>query len=365
MILTETKPIKITTLKNIKNFNLKKALKVLFVLIPLGVTANIIFSLLKSDKNVFHILNQFSFEYLLLAIGLALVPWITNSIRLKLWTKFFNTDLPVREIFKIIVGCDLGAAVSPTALGGGYVKLAMLIEKGMPAGKAASLMTLTSVEDLIFFILSLPAAIIFTSSSDIPVLKELSSQVKEMGVSIMVLLILFLVILLFIWTKKILNNKNKTRSKYSSGSSGKIKKFWHDFITSYKVIGKQGKILFGFMILLAAIQWICRYSVITALLACFKVPLHPIKFFLFQWIVFTITTFTPTPGGSIGAEASFYLIYRPYIPEEIIGIATAGWRFLTFYLQLSLGIILFYFLHFQTLKSGGIKKVPLQQPQSN
>ncbi|MBN2244850.1 MAG: flippase-like domain-containing protein [Candidatus Aminicenantes bacterium] len=353
-------------MKNIKNFNFNQALKILFILIPLGVIANIIFSLVETDKGIFRVLNEFSFEYILLAVLLALVPWITNSIRLKLWTRFFGTHFPIREIFKIVIGCDLGAAVSPTALGGGYVKLAMLIEKGMPAGKAASLMTLTSVEDLIFFILSLPAAIIFTSSSDQFVLHEFSSMLHNLGDKILpISIIIFSIILLLIFIKKIHNRNNKIKNKALSVSKGKIKKFWQDFITYYKMIGKRGKILFGFMILLAAVQWICRYSVITALLACFKVPLHPIKFFLFQWIVFTITTFTPTPGGSIGAEASFYLIYRSFIPEEIIGIVTAGWRFLTFYLQLSLGTVLFYFLHFQTLNSNRFKKAPFQQPQSN
>jgi uncharacterized membrane protein YbhN (UPF0104 family) len=34
-------------------------------------------------------------------------------------------------------------------------------------------------------------------------------------------------------------------------------------------------------------------------------------------------------------------VYSALLPGSIVGIATAGWRLLTFYLQLSLGAILF------------------------
>jgi uncharacterized membrane protein YbhN (UPF0104 family) len=93
-----------------------------------------------------------------------------------------------------------------------------------------------------------------------------------------------------------------------------------------------------------------RHSVITALLACFHIPLHPVKFSLLQWIVFTIGTFTPTPGGAIGTEAGFYFLYRAFIPESIIGLAAAGWRFLTFYLQLCIGTILFTFINLKAIR---------------
>jgi uncharacterized membrane protein YbhN (UPF0104 family) len=81
-------------------------------------------------------------------------------------------------------------------------------------------------------------------------------------------------------------------------------------------------------------------------LACLHVPVHPVEFFLFQWLVFTVMTFTPTPGGSVGAEAAFYFIYQSYIPGEIVALATAGWRFLTYYFQLGLGTIIFSVLNF-------------------
>ena len=82
---------------------------------------------------------------------------------------------------------------------------------------------------------------------------------------------------------------------------------------------------------------------ITAL-AWFLAPqahVDPVLFFLLQWVVFTAMSVVPTPGGSGGAEAVFVLVYSALLPDAVIGIATAGWRFLTFYVQLALGSILF------------------------
>src|SRR4051812_17267936 len=95
--------------------------------------------------------------------------------------------------------------------------------------------------------------------------------------------------------------------------------------------------------LITAVQWSCRYSVVTAL-AYFLAPqkhVDPVLFFLLQWVVFTALNFVPTPGASGGAEAAFVLVYSALLPESVIGIATAGWRFLTFYVQLALGSVIF------------------------
>src|SRR5690606_28502095 len=99
-----------------------------------------------------------------------------------------------------------------------------------------------------------------------------------------------------------------------------------------------------------AVQWIARYSVISALVAYLGYPVQPVLFWLLQWVVFTLMAMIPTPGAAGGAEAAFYLIYSALLPEQVIGLATAGWRFLTFYLQLGLASVLFFLLN---LRSGG------------
>ena len=150
---------------NNRKFDFDAIFRTILVVIPIGVLANIIFSLLKTDKNFFLSLHRFSYDYLLLVVVLGLVPWFTGLLRLCLWTRFLGKPLSFRDLFRIILGTELGSAVSPTAVGGGYVKVGMLMQKGYEPGESASLMLLNTVEDGLFFMLALPAAFVTVSAT--------------------------------------------------------------------------------------------------------------------------------------------------------------------------------------------------------
>jgi uncharacterized membrane protein YbhN (UPF0104 family) len=91
---------------------------------------------------------------------------------------------------------------------------------------------------------------------------------------------------------------------------------------------------------LTALQWICRYSIISLLLASMGIPVRPVLFMVLQVFVFALMTLVPTPGAAGGAEVMFSLMYHAFLPAGTIGLVTAGWRFLTFYFLLLLAAAL-------------------------
>src|SRR5690606_25308296 len=101
------------------------------ILIPIGVLGNVVFSLLVTDRTLLAALDDFPRGYLALAVALALVPWFTNAGRLLIWTRFLGHRLRYREAFQITLAVDLGSAVSPTAVGGGFFKWGMLVQRGV------------------------------------------------------------------------------------------------------------------------------------------------------------------------------------------------------------------------------------------
>jgi uncharacterized protein (TIRG00374 family) len=333
-------------MKNDRNINFSKILRISSILIAVGVFANIMFSILTTDRDTFLSLGSVPVSYLFLAGVLALIPWITNTLRLNIWTRFLGKPVPMGDLFCITLGNDLGSAVSPTAIGGGYVKAGMLIEQGISPGAAASLMTLGSVEDGVFFALALPVAAILSSAHKMPIFEKsltmIASSISKIPLLLAVVIPVGYLLISYLRRKKTLWSK--------------VRKTGTDFIRVYRMISDRGKTRFALSIGLTAIQWACRYSVISALLASLNIPVHPLKFFLFQWIVFTLATFIPTPGAAFGAEAAFYVVYSAFIPSHVIGIATAGWRFLTYYFQLSIGAILFSVLWAR-------KPIHLRKPQ--
>lgn len=329
--------------ENIKAGNLKELKKAGYVglfFILAGLLGNIIFSLVSSERSILDCLRSIKPLYLLLAISLALVPWLTSTFRVMIWTRFLGHRFTFLEMFKVILSTDLGSAISPTAVGGGYVKTGMLMRKGLSAGAAASLMTLGSVEDGLFFLIAIPASVVISSCWDIPGINKIIERFRSnlTTLALIVLIIIGMNLLYKLWRR--MRKISKEKNKVLIGIKRKVSEAIHDFINVYKLIGKTGKSRFAVCLILTAIQWICRYSVLTVILLSFGIKVDPVLFFLFQWVTFSLMTFIPTPGAAAGAEASFYLVYTHLIPRDVIGFITASWRFMTFYFQIILSVTL-------------------------
>ena len=141
-----------------------------------------------------------------------------------------------------------------------------------------------------------------------------------------------------------------------------MQNFWTDFKSVYFLIVKNGKSRFLLSMILTSVQWVCRYSVISALLASMDIAVDPVQSFVLQWFVFTLMNFIPTPGATAGAEASFYFIYESLLPGDIIGLVTTGWRFLTFYFLLIVGSVLLILLNMPANIFKKLFKRPSVQP---
>jgi uncharacterized protein (TIRG00374 family) len=327
---------------------LDRLLRTSLIIIPIGVAGNIAFSLLVTERALLAEIGGYPREYLLAGLALAVVPWFTNALRLRIWTRFLGHAMRFRAAFQIVLATDLGSAVSPTAVGGGLFKWGLLVQRGVSPGVAASLTTLTPIEDGLFFAIALPLAILHTASWGHPVLTAAAGQFREraLPIAIVALGIAGLTWLAVRWVVGGgLGRRTQVRSRrYLRRAGRSFRAVGVDARQVYGLIRRDGKLLFALSMTLTAIQWIARYSVISLLIAFLGAPVQPVLFWLLQWVVFTLAAFIPTPGAAGGAEAAFFLIYSPFIPTEVIALATAGWRFFTFYLLLGIAAIGYFAL---------------------
>jgi glycosyltransferase 2 family protein len=313
------------------------------IIIPIGVIGNIAFSLLFTDRDLIAAVAGFPRRYLVLALLLGVLPWFTNTFRLLIWTRFLGHRVSFRDAFQITLATDLGAAVSPTAVGGGFFKWGLLVQRGVTPGAAASLTTLTPIEDGVFFAVALPLAILITTSWDHPVFTTVAGQFRE-NAPPAILLTLTIGLVTWLAVRWVLGGGLGIRAQRRSlRLVGRMQRgfraTWVDARQVYQLIRKDGKSRFALSLSLTAVQWIARYSIISALVAFLGAPVQPVLFWLLQWVVFTLAAFVPTPGAAGGAEAAFYVIYSPFLPAGLMGIVTAGWRFFTFYLLLGLAAL--------------------------
>ena len=328
---------------------LNRLFRATLIMIPIGVLGNIVFSFVVTDRDLLTSLHQLPRGYLALAITLGLLPWLTNSLRLMIWTRFLGHRVSLRDAFQMTLAVDLGSAVSPSAVGGGFFKWGMLVQRGVTPGTAASLTTFPIIEDGIFFAIAVPAALFYTASWDLPVFRLVASHMRNDAA---VVFAVAAAIALFTWLaiRWILLGGlgDRTRQRgilFLARTRRKLRDTWRDAREVFSLIALRGKSRFALSLSLTAVQWISRYSVITALAAFLGSPVQPVLFWLLQWVVFTLMAFIPTPGAAGGAEAAFYLIYSPFLPEQVIGLATAGWRFFTFYFQLGLASMIFFLMN--------------------
>jgi len=311
----------------------------LFFLIPIGIIGNVLFYLMTADRRVLASVLHFSPTYFTLAMVMSIVPWFTGSLRLLMWSRFLGNSIDFPAVFKIAIGAELGAAVSPPLIGGSAVKIGMLMRQGFTGGTALSLSVMENIEDTIFFLVMVPLALTITSSWDLPQVGTVLAGIGNPALWTVLAGIGVCLGAAFLLVKR-KSSHAKPRLSGLATLKGKLGVAYNNFTATYHRIAREGKSIFMVTMVLTSLQWFCRYSIISLLLASMGIPVRPVLFMVLQVFVFALMTFVPTPGAAGGAEVMFSLMYRSFLPAGTIGLVTAGWRFLTFYFLLLLAAAL-------------------------
>ncbi|HYJ78437.1 MAG TPA: lysylphosphatidylglycerol synthase transmembrane domain-containing protein [Longimicrobiaceae bacterium] len=315
----------------------------LFV-VPFGVLANLALSWYATDHAVLATLGDRPRRWLFVALALALVPWFTNALRLLLWTRFVGRWLPYREALRITLGSDLAASIVPNSVRE-VVRWGMMVQNGVGKGQAASIVTLGYLEDACFFAIAIPTAVVLSRAWNLPVLQAMGGQLQGKALPA-ALLVAGVAAAAWLGARALLRGGLGARARRrglraAARTRRRFRRSWREYRGVLRLVRQRGKARFALTFAITAVQWSCRYSVLTALALFLGVRADPVLFFLLQWVIFTTMLFVPTPGASGGAEAAFMLVYSALLPAGLIGIATAGWRMLTFYVLLALGAVLF------------------------
>jgi uncharacterized protein (TIRG00374 family) len=328
------------------NSNIRKIIRILMVVIPLAICANVVYLVVIIRPDFIASLINFNLWYLLLAVFLALLPWPAQSLRIFIWSSVLKKRMTYSRCFRTVLAADLGAAMSPTILGGGYIKLGFLIGYGFTAAEATLVTFLGTLVDAAFFAVALPLSITLSQAWENPhVVRAIHSLLENWPIALVIAGALAIAVFII---KRIQLPAGKTEDLESEGQkrslvwriTGRIVKFRRDFRTAAGFILRRGKVAFLSTVLVAGVGWCGRYGAVSALAFGLGYHVDPVLFFLLQWVVFSTMTMVPTPGAIGGAEVSFSLIYRGLIPAGLMPVIMSAWRFLTFYFSIGLGSLL-------------------------
>jgi hypothetical protein len=239
------------------------------------------------------------------------------------------------NLLRIAVATDVGGTVTPQAVGGAPVKMAMLVQQGYKPGEAATLALLGNFEDIVFFAVAIPVSLALARPWENPLWLQASSLLEKNGVWIIGVLLFAFAVFLFFRKKSFFKNRQK------KGES-RWQLLVSEFRAALRLIRQKGRKPFVLSILALSAQWLTRFSILLAVLLALGLSDDLLYFFLLQWMVFVAMTLVPTPGATGGAEAAFLLVFGKIIPKSAVGPALAGWRFLTYYFMLLAGVAILW-----------------------
>ncbi|MEM0963176.1 MAG: lysylphosphatidylglycerol synthase transmembrane domain-containing protein [Bacteroidota bacterium] len=318
-------------------------------LIPVGVLLNVGVTLLTTDFHFLREVGRVTPLAVTATVALALFPWATQSLRIGIWTRFVGHPVRFLSGLRIAAGGVLGSAVTPTAVGGGTIRWALATRYGLPAGKAASLLAVEAVEDLVFFAIALPVAIVLSQAGDSDVIRQAtampSGRLNEpvlIGLTVAVGLAVVVALAARLalsgrmgptWRRR--GHRIAVRIRRSS------RKTWGDIRHVFHLVARRGKGRFALSLSLTAAQWIARYSIATIVILLLGGPLRPYLFWILSWATYAVSSAAPTPGAAGAAEATFYMLHAPFVSAERLVIATAAWRLLMFYVPAIAAVFVF------------------------
>lgn len=319
---------------------IKRAIRLVLFLIPLAVLGNLIYIIFSSGDSGIDSLVHMPIFWLGVAGFLSLAPWLIAILRLHIWSRFFKLNLTPHNLTEIVLANDVAAAATPTAVGGGYAKLGLLVYHGARPGVAASLMVIGSIEEYFIFAIMVPICWYFSPPLNIDFFNLLFdlfpslSTIPKLIAGLVVLIALLYAIAQMVPRFQKAVEKTLTRRWWYRKILLPVKRTVSDFLNAFKIISSGGKRYFAINMLLAGVQWGMRYSVFTALAYGFGLQPHPVHFFLLQWLLFTVLNLVPTPGAIGAAEVGFVLVFRGTMPPELLAVAGGAWRFISTYLQI-------------------------------
>jgi uncharacterized membrane protein YbhN (UPF0104 family) len=335
----------------------------LFIILSLGLLISVAYSVFTVDGTALSAFSQFPATYIWILVGMLVLPWLADTIRLQIWLRFLGKRERFTEVFRMTLASEMASAVVPAAIGGNGARLGWLITRGIAPGVASSIMLLSAFEDMFFFALAIPAALLLSAEAQAGISPDkLWDMLQTHGLTGMRGIgflaggiIAFGATGWIVW--KLVPERFKARLVKLNG---KIKQQIVLAKQTLRQMIARGGWRFFVTVSLSGLHWACRFSMLTVLLVGLQQYVDPFNFFASQWLVFMLMKLFPSPGGTGGAELTFLALYRSFLPENLLGLLVGAWRVLTFTLPVGLATLLFLALvrkgAFIDLKSFGMKK---------
>lgn len=325
------------------NPKLKFALQ---VLIPIAIGVSVVALMMGKEFS----LSQFKqipwTGYTIFAIVLAWVSMAGRELGM-MWRFRVLTDrkLSWKSTFRVTMMCEFTSAITPTSAGGSALSMIFLNREGLTLGRATSLTMITLMLDQLFMTLMCPIVLLCIPYAS---LLGFNDSGVTAGLATMFWIvyggIVAITILLYLGALVI---PHKIASGISRLFSWRLLRRWkakadetgQHMISAGADLRTRSKKWWAEAFGATAFTWICRFLVVNALFLGFAPAASQLVVFGRQFVVWTLLTVSPTPGGSGVSEWLFSNFYGDLIADaSMVLVIAILWRIITYYVYLAIGV---------------------------
>lgn len=258
---------------------------------------------------------------------------------------FSRGRLSLAEGVRCQIAWDFFAYVTPSTVGGGpFVSVFIARDRGLPLGESTSIILFSMLVDQLCFALTIP--VLMLCSAYLPVFPY---SLGAVGYWTLVLFFAgFMVwVMLFAYSTLFRPQLLETlverlfRLKWLRRWRERALEATGDFQERSRVLRSQplGFYLKGFGLTL--MPWISRYLLSLFIIWSVYPSVDKLLVFLRSAALNIGSIALPTPGGAGGAEGLYALFLGPpLIPEALVAPTLLGWRLLSYYLFLAVGLFI-------------------------
>ena len=319
--------------------------------IILIATLFVLFLVLKDDyKNIISIITTMDIKFVFIAIILYIAYLFFHALVNYLWVNE-KEKLSLAQAFQHMIITQFFNGITPFSTGGQPMEIYMLKNHGFRYTKATNVIMQNFIVYQLALVIFGLFAVIYNFVTGLLVYKSILTTLIILGflINTMVAVIMLLVATSKKFTKSLLTIITKLgNGLHFIKNKDKFLAKWEERLEDFhkctrEVKEKKGMFVLG--ILLNLISLTCYYAIPLFLVYSLH-DYNSMTFFtsiVASAYVLIIGSFVPIPGATGGIEYGFLEIFSSFLPTTSVRAIMIIWRFITYYLGMILGGILFSF----------------------
>lgn len=271
-----------------------------------------------------------------------------DGLRLLFVFKTIGTEVSFILMLKLIFINVFASGVTPLATGGGFAQVYFLSRNNVSVGIATAATAIRTVIASVLIFASVP--LILTMEKGLNAIITIQHGILYSLLLIFVYILLFYILLkkknilknIVIGFIKLLNKIHIIKDEKLESMKISVDKEIEIFMQNILLFWRGRKVYVFLSILSSCVYLFVLFFFPYVLLKYMGIDVHILTVLSIQVLITFLIYFTPTPGGSGVAEGGFALIFSHFVTSGFVPPLTLYWRFLTMYLGMIIGFVLFY-----------------------